>query len=357
MDAKIEVVDIFCGAGGLSYGLKSAGLSIKAGIDLDPACKFPFERNIKAPFFQEDVSIASADFIQSKFSPQAIRVLAGCAPCQPFSGYTSNKASSDVRWELLMDFLRLTEEIRPEIVTMENVARLSRLQLWARFVDSLTALGYNVDWAVLDAADFGVPQARRRLVLLASLMNPISIPTRGANRPRTVRHAIGKLQPISAGASHQSDELHTARVLTPINLKRIQHSTEAGTWRDWPPDLRTKCHRKKSGKTYPSVYGRMSWDAPSPTITTQFYGFGNGRFGHPSQDRALSLREGAILQTFPAKFEFQKEGSLISFKAIGRLIGNAVPPALSKAIGNAILQHVETIGDSPRHPSKKSRKR
>lgn len=335
-----EVIDIFCGAGGLSYGLKAAGLTVKAGIDVDPACRFPFVRNIKAPFHQQDVAKLPSSCVQSLFSKSATRVLAGCAPCQPFSGYTSNNAEKDDRWQLLLDFLRLARDIRPEIVTMENVPRLSHLSLWNRFVTELQELDYHVDWAVLDAADFGVPQARRRLVLLASRLGPIQIPQRSANKPKTVRDAIGKLPPINAGEASEADHLHATRALTDINLQRIQRSTEGGTWRDWPDHLRTACHRKKSGKTYPSVYGRMSWDAPSPTITTQFYGFGNGRFGHPTQDRALSLREGAILQSFPKTFAFVERGERINFRAVGRLIGNAVPPVLGKELGRTILQHV-----------------
>lgn len=335
-----EVIDIFCGAGGLSYGLKSAGLSVKAGIDLDPACRFPFVRNIKAPFHQQDVAKLASSDIQRLFNTNATRVLAGCAPCQPFSGYTSNCAEKDDRWQLLLDFLRIARDLRPEIVTMENVPRLAHRALWARFVAELEELDYHVDWAVLDAADFGVPQARRRLVLLASRLGEIKIPQPTAKKPKTVRDAIGTLHPIKAGESSKADRLHATRVLTEINLQRIQRSSEAGTWRDWPDALRTACHRKKSGKTYPSVYGRMSWDAPSPTITTQFYGFGNGRFGHPTQDRALSLREGAILQTFPKSFAFVERGERINFRAVGRLIGNAVPPLLGKEIGKTIIRHI-----------------
>lgn len=335
-----EVIDIFCGAGGLSYGLKLAGLKVKAGIDLDPACRFPFVRNVKAPFYQQDAAKLGSSEIQRMFSTNATRVLAGCAPCQPYSGYTSKNAEKDDRWQLLLDFLRITRDLRPEIVTMENVPRLSHLALWARFVAELQELDYHVHWAVLDAANFGVPQARRRLVLLASRLGKIKIPQPTVKKLKTVRDAIGKLHPIKAGDSFEADRLHATRVLTAINLQRIQMSTAAGTWRDWPDDLRTACHRKKSGKTFPSVYGRMSWDAPSPTITTQFYGFGNGRFGHPTQDRALSLREGAILQSFPKTFAFVEHDERINFRAIGRLIGNAVPPQLGKEIGKTILRHV-----------------
>ncbi|MEK7357168.1 MAG: DNA cytosine methyltransferase, partial [Bdellovibrionota bacterium] len=125
---------------------------------------------------------------------------------------------------------------------------------------------------------------------------------------------------------------------------RIQHSKPGGSWRDWPDELIAKCHRKKKGRTYPSVYGRMKWDAPSPTITTQFYGFGNGRFGHPEQNRAISLREGSILQTFPRDYVFVKPGDEYRFKVIGRLIGNAVPVRLGEVIGNTIKLHLSQHG-------------
>ncbi len=146
---------------------------------------------------------------------------------------------------------------------------------------------------------------------------------------------------LEAGGVCDHDPLHQARQLSPLNLKRIRASRPGGTWRDWDKSLRAACHRRKSGKTYPSVYGRMTWDNPSPTITTQYYGFGNGRFGHPDQDRAISLREGAILQSFPKTYQFVPKGVPIYQNIIGRLIGNAVPVNLGSAIGKSIVLHVE----------------
>ncbi|WP_438346835.1 DNA cytosine methyltransferase [Methylorubrum populi] len=335
----IAVVDIFCGAGGLSLGLKKAGLRIAAGIDLDPACAFPFERNIGAPFHRRDVAALTSAEVQEMFGEARIRVLAGCAPCQPFSGYTTRRRATDDRWRLLLDFLRLVDDVRPEVVTLENVPRLTLLPLWSRFVSSLEELGYAVNWRVIDVADYGVPQQRRRVVLLASRMGPIEVPPPRTRRA-TVRSAIGRLAHVAAGERCEKDALHASRRLTTINLTRIRASRPAGTWREWPEDMRVDCHRTVKGKTYPSVYGRMSWDRPSPTITTQFFGFGNGRFGHPEQDRALTLREGAILQSFPKKFAFVPEGERINFLKIGMLIGNAVPPKLGSAIGEAILGHL-----------------
>lgn len=336
----IVAVDVFCGAAGLSLGLKSSGIRIAAGIDLDPSCRYPFEENIGATFVQADISAVSAAAIERLFGRAEVRLLAGCAPCQPFSGYTTRRREVDSRWQLLLEFLRIVEAVQPELVTMENVPRLAHLPLWKQFVSRLEAADYNVDWDVVDAADYGVPQSRTRLVLLASKLGPIQLPAPMVGERATVRAAIGAQPPVKAGEKNADDPLHASRTLTQPNLERIRSSRQGGTWRDWPEEMRVRCHRSERGRTYPSVYGRMSWDRPAPTMTTQFYGFGNGRFGHPDQDRAITLREGALLQSFPADFKFAPKGSRVNFREMGRLIGNAVPPALGEAIGRAVLDHV-----------------
>lgn len=324
----------------MSLGLKKSGIPIIAGVDVDPACRYPFETNIGAKFLEQDITGLSAETVIALFGKVKIRVLAGCAPCQPFSGYTTKRRAIDTRWELLLQFLRIAEETSPEIITLENVPRLAHLPLWKKFVTSLEARGYCVTWDVLDVSNFGVPQNRRRLVLLASKLGPIRLPTALKGKVPTVEKAIGKLPPIAAGVKNQTDPLHSARALTKPNLARIRQSRPAGTWREWPKKMQAACHKADSGKTYPSVYGRMSWEKPSPTITTQFYGFGNGRFGHPDQDRAITLREGAILQSFPIDFQFAPSGDRVNFRGIGKLIGNAVPPELGRAIGGAIIDHI-----------------
>lgn len=340
---NIVAIDLFCGAAGLSLGLKKSGIEIAAGIDLDPACRYPFTQNIGAPFIEQDVSVLTVEMVKTFFGDAKIRVLAGCAPCQPFSGYTTKRREIDLRWQLLMEFLRIAVATLPEIITLENVPRLVHLPLWETFVRTLKKNGYYVTWGILDAANYGVPQNRSRLVLLASRLGDIELPKKSVKRPGTVRRAIANLPPTSAGVPGIQDSLHTSRALTPRNLARIKASRPAGTWREWPPRMRVSCHKSHSGKTYPSVYGRMSWEKPAPTITTQFYGFGNGRFGHPEQNRAITLREGAILQSFPRGYKFAPRDQRISFRAIGRLIGNAVPPLLALAIGNAIVSHVSAF--------------
>lgn len=337
---SVAAIDLFCGAGGLTRGLEKAGVEVALGVDLDPACTYPYEANNKAKFLLKSVSDVSAGEINTVFDSSKFSLLAGCAPCQPFSKYRLGKSDeSDDRWNLLAQFQRLVVETRPDIVTMENVPRLERESVFASFVESLRSQEYHVWHQVVNCSDHGVPQQRERLVLLASRLGPLSlVPT---TRRKTVKEAIGKLPSIGAGETCEKDPLHQASELSPLNYRRIKASTPGGTWRDWDEELVAKCHKKKSGQTYPSVYGRMSWDLPSPTVTTQFYGFGNGRFGHPEQDRALSLREGAILQSFPKTYKFCKPGEPVYRKTIGRLIGNAVPVKLGEAIGKCVLAHVE----------------
>lgn len=342
------VVDLFCGAGGLAYGLKTAGLRVAAGVDLDPSCRHPLETNTGATFVQCDVANLTPEELAGWFSGASIRVLAGCAPCQPFSTYSQSRKSVDNRWTLLREFQRLAMATRPEVVTMENVPGLASQSVWKEFIAALEGEGYHVSWSEVACVEYGIPQNRRRLVLLASLLGPIGLIAPEERQISSVREAIGNLPPIIAGGALPSDPLHTSSKLSPLNLKRIRASKPGGTWRDWPESLRAKCHIRETGRTYPAVYGRMEWGKPAPTMTTQCYGFGNGRFGHPEQDRAISLREAAILQSFPQDYSFFPEGSEISFSRLGTLIGNAVPPKLGEAIGRSIRIHLgQAEGSAP----------
>lgn len=340
---KTAVIDLFCGAGGLAYGLKSAGLTVKAGVDLDPSCRHPIEENTSAIFECRDISAVEASELDQWFGDAEVRVLAGCAPCQPFSTYSQSRKSEDKRWNLLEEFQRLALAALPEIVTMENVPGLATQKVWEQFVAALRKADYHVSWQEVACEEYGIPQSRRRLVLLASLLGPIELRKPEKQKPLTVKDAIGNLPPIKAGEASPTDPLHISSALTAKNLERIRVSVPGGTWRDWPEELRAICHTKETGKTYPSVYGRMEWDRPSPTMTTQCYGFGNGRFGHPDQDRAISLREAAILQSFPKSYSFLPDDEKVTFSRLGTLIGNAVPPKLGEAIGKSILHHLRAL--------------
>lgn len=341
--ANARVVDLFCGVGGLSHGFFQEGFDIAAGVDVDPVCEYAFKTNNKSRFLLKSVSEVTGADLAKYFGTSKQKILIGCAPCQPFSTY--NQKNSDERWKLLEAFADIICEIKPEIVSMENVPRLAEFNggaLLASFTERLIDTGYSISSSVLYGPDYGLPQTRSRFVLLASLGGQISLPKpthRG--RYRTVRDAIGSLPPVNAGQCSPNDRLHRASRLTEINKKRIASSRPGGTWKDWEIELRAPCHRKETGKTYSGVYGRMEWDKPSPTMTTQFYGFGNGRFGHPEQDRALTLREGAILQGFPKGYKFVNPSDPVHTKTVGRLIGNAVPVTLARAIAKAIASHLE----------------
>jgi DNA (cytosine-5)-methyltransferase 1 len=337
------VIDLFCGAGGLSHGFLQEGFPILAGYDIDEACRYPFETNNRAPFFATDVAKLKGAELRKLYPRQQPSILVGCAPCQPFSTY--NQGNDDPKWRLLQSFARIIEEARPDVVSMENVPALTRFdkgRTFASFERRLVKAGYQVWWDVVDAQAYGVPQTRRRLVLLGSRLGPIElIPPEFAPKDyKTVKHAISDLPRLKAGAYNRKDPMHRASGMSELNLQRIKASKPGGTWRDWDGDLVTECHTKGTGRGYVSVYGRMAWGEPSPTLTTQFYGFGNGRFGHPTQDRALSLREGAIIQTFPPDYAFVEPGAPVSFKTIGRLIGNAVPVALGRAVAKSVAAHL-----------------
>lgn len=337
----ISGVDLFCGVGGLTHGLQKAGIDIRVGIDVDPSCEFPYESNNKARFECRDVSNVSGEYLRQLWGKSNTTLLAGCAPCQPFSSYSraSRKSKPNERWELVTEFARLIEEAKPDLVTMENVSQLAQHDVFAHFLCSLH--DYHVWHSIVECTEFGVPQTRKRLVLMASRLGRIQLSKRRLTKPATVARSISELPKLQAGEADAHDTMHHACDLSPLNLKRIQASTPGGTWRDWPGELLAECHKKDSGETYPSVYGRMEWDSPAPTITTQCFGYGNGRFGHPEQDRAITLREAAMLQTFPKSYKFLPKGDKVVFHVMGRLIGNAVPVQLAKSIGREFVRHVE----------------
>ena len=355
---KTTVVDLFCGVGGLTHGLQLAGLNVVAGIDVDAACRYPYEENNNAVFIESDVALISSQKIARFYNSDDIRILVGCAPCQPFSKYTKryrkeekekgrqgDRWQKDNKWMLLYSFAQKIVDIAPDIVSMENVPELEKEKVFSDFISTLKHLRYNVSYSIAYCPDYGVPQSRKRLVLLASKFGKIALiePEFTPENYKTVRHAIGNLPELKSGQKSLHDTLHFCSKLSAINIKRIKCSRQGGTWKEWNKPLQLKCHQKKSGKNYIAIYGRMSWDKPSPTITTQFYGYGNGRFGHPEQDRALSLREGAILQSFPSNYMFLPDNIETKVRDIGTHIGNAVPVQLGRAIGKSILKHLNEV--------------
>jgi DNA (cytosine-5)-methyltransferase 1 len=343
----ISAVDLFCGAGGLTHGLLKAGIPVQAGIDIDARCRFAYEANNNVPFVRKDIATISSRAVGRLFDDDIdLRILAGCAPCQPFSSHTQKmkNRSHDIKWTLLYSFCRLIRSIEPEVVSMENVPNLVSYDPFKDFVSALERMDYCVNYSAVNCEGYGVPQYRRRLVLFASKLGTIMLPPPDLDEGQfiTVRDIIGQLDKVDNGVQSRKDPLHRSAKLSDVNLQRISESKPGGSWLDWPKDLISACHQKKSGRSYTSCYGRMEWDRPSPTITTQFYNYGSGRFGHPEQNRALTLREGALLQTFPEDYGFidSSQTQNINCREIGVLIGNAVPVKLGQIIGSAIKKHV-----------------
>lgn len=343
-----QVIDLFCGVGGLTRGLLDAGLDVIAGFDNDPTCQFTYEYNNEVEYNVRNIREVTGAEIDNLYAPNAIKILVGCAPCQPFSQMRfklKDANQQDDKYNLLLEFGRLIEETHPSIISMENVPQIRETEIYQQFLSILQNNGYHIDAKVVFCPDYGIPQTRRRFVLIGSLLGPIHLIEPTHNRQEVhVRDFIENLPPIEAGETDPQDPMHRSATLSEKNLMRIRASTPGGTWRDWPEELRCECHKKESGQTYSSVYGRMTWEQIGPTITTQFYSYGTGRYGHPEQDRALSLREGALLQTFPQNYNFINPNTDFVFGDIARHIGNAVPVRLGEVIGTSILNHLDMFG-------------
>ena len=340
----MTAIDLCCGVGGLTNGLRRAGWDVVAGIDVDGAVGPTYDRNNPTSrFVHADLrSITDQDVRDlSNGVPSRELLIAGCAPCQAFSkqrGRSGLKRRSDAT--LLREFGRLVAALKPRAVLMENVpgiAAVPGFSAFRRFLNTLHECGYDYTHHVLNAADFGVPQHRRRRVLLAVLDAPAFLPQPlGAGtgtRPSTVRSVIADYPAIDAGQAHPGIPNHRAARLSPLNLQRIRATpVDGGSRRDWEPELALDCHRPE-GRGFSDVYGRMWWDRVAPTLTSRCNSLSNGRFGHPEQNRAISLREAAALQTFSDDYVFS--GSL---NAVARWIGNAVPVTLAEALGTAVMQ-------------------
>ncbi len=348
----VRVYDFFSGCGGASCGFRAAGMEISLALDHNADASASFKANFPdARFMSADIRDASVCAIQSRMESERPNpvLFTGCAPCQPFTKHNTHRPEQDrdERVPLLIHFARLVEECLPDIVFVENVPGLQKLdsdrQPFGGFLSRLYDVGYKVDYRAVRLARYGVPQSRCRLVLVASRHGDISLPdeTHGPGKPNmryaTVRDWIAHLPPIRAGEEHPKVRNHRAANLSSRNMERVQATPEGGGHRDWPDRLKLECHKGFSG--YTDVYGRMSWDAPASALTTRCVSYSNGRFGHPEQDRAISIREAACLQTFPEDFVFK--GGLTS---MAKQIGNAVPVRLAMLIGQRFIEHLKDVG-------------
>lgn len=348
----IKVFDFFSGCGGTSAGLKKTGMDIVLALDNDKDAIETFEKNIHPEKTIcndiRKVEIDEVKYYVDKYSKNHYILFCGCAPCQPFSSQNKKRFSSDdKRIDLLSEFLRFVKECNPDLILCENVPGLQKIDKdgpLPSFVKTLKELGYSVpEPRIVDAQNYGVPQRRKRLVLIASKLGEPVYPqeTHGVNtnKPyKTVRDAIGyeKLPKINAGEEYFDKKRypnHCAAGLQEINLKRLRQIKAGQGRRDWSKELHLECHKKHSGHS--DVYGRLEWDQPSVTLTTRCSSISNGRFGHPEQDRAISIREAACLQTFPKQFKFYGSG----IGSLARQVGNAVPVELAEVFGKMFTDH------------------
>lgn len=337
----MKAIDFFCSAGGVTCGFKQAGIDVIGGIDIDPLCKETYEKNNNTKYLCADVSNLAVDSLITEFEiakndDQLIFV--GCSPCQYYSNIKTDKKKSENTRLLLEDFQVFVDYYRPGYVYVENVPGLDKKSEspLGKFKLFLSDNGYVFDDGVLNAKYYGVPQNRRRYMLVASrVVQHISLPEGVRNVITTVKDAIGDFQiyiPIEQGHFDDSSFIHSSARLSDINLLRIKSTKHnGGDRRSWPRKLWPKCYSEHEGHT--DVYGRMHWAKPSPTITTRFVSYSNGRYGHPEQDRAISLREGATLQSFPEDYIFYSKNQ----GTIAKMIGNAVPPRFAKAVGEVFI--------------------
>jgi DNA (cytosine-5)-methyltransferase 1 len=342
---QLKAIDFFCGAGGMSYGFQKAGVRVLAGIDIADDCRITYESNNPASkFIREDIKKLRFSLFEKQVDicrNDDSLIFIGCIPCQYWTKIQTNKQKSEDSKNLLIDFQKFIGRYLPGFVVIENVPGiLSQKQSpLKKFLSFLERNNYCFKYEVINASHYGVPQTRRRFLLIASrVVTEIQFPECQDTIP-TVRDFIGlnkDFPVLEAGCRDLTGELHTTAGLSIRNLRRIQATPpDGGTRLAYvnKKELAIPSHYRNK-KVFSDTYGRMSWDKPAPTITTKFISLSNGRFGHPEQNRALSLREGATLQTFERTYQFF--GSNIG--SLARQIGNAVPPLLSQQIAYAIIK-------------------
>lgn len=330
-------IDFFCGGGGMTKGLIDAGVDMILGFDSNPACRDTYEINNNVPYKCCDITEMQLDDLIEEY-PEIVNneelIIVGCAPCQPFS--KQRNSTDEHRDENLLDYFgNVVSELLPGFIVVENVPGIQNNDVFDRFIKRLKRNNYKVVYDVLNAKNYGVPQNRRRLVLIASRICMPELPkaTHGEKGLPyvTVRDAIYRFPRIQAGERHANVPNHMSARLSELNLRRIHATPHDGGGRtDWPDDFVLDCHN--NGHTgHTDVYGRMYWDRVAPTLTSKCFSLSNGRFGHPEQDRAISMREAASLQSFPETYIFYgTQGD------IGKQIGNAVPVLLAMKIGQQI---------------------
>lgn len=322
----------------MSLGLRRAGLKVVCGVDNDPVAAESYRANLTTPVIERDIRTLRTATLRKRVPKRGSLILAVCAPCQPYSKVRKAGRTRNGR-DLLRSVATLVRSLRPRGVILENVPQIAKGKknsVLEKFCDALRGAGYSLAFGTVDAKDFGVPQKRRRMVLIGikGCGKNVQLPEKNGCRPRTVRNTIGDLPTVIAGGSAPRMPLHRAAKLSAKNLERIEATPrDGGDSRDWPEALRLPCHVRSKG--FYDVYGRMRWDVPAPTLTTRCNSLSNGRFGHPKQNRAITLLEAAVLQTFPRRYRFKGNQN-----EIARQIGNAVPPKLAESLARTLLKQL-----------------
>ncbi len=349
----LTAIDVFSGVGGLTVGIKRAGFRVVAAVEIEPHSFSTYKANHPDVMcLKQDITTVSGSTLLNLAGTDRIDLLAGCPPCQGFSSLTAKyKGKEDPRNVLVLEMARLTEEIRPRAIMMENVPGLTRKgqPFCDQLRDRLQALGYQLTEGILQVADYGVPQLRRRFVLLGGMGFDISLPdathsgtpVRGLAPWKTVREAIkGMPEPVTFAKDKAREQIdrsnwHVVRKLSRTNIERLKIAKAGEAWTHIPEHLRPKCHRN-GYVGFTNVYGRMEWDRPAPTITGGCTTFSKGRFGHPEANRTISVREAALLQSFPLHYHLDTP----YMEHACNMIGNALPCDFAEALS---LQCVEQL--------------
>lgn len=342
---SFKAIDFFCGGGGMTCGLRQAGIDVIAGVDFDKNAKETYEfNNPGSKFIDKDIKNLWSNYFERNFGVKKNDdrlIMVGCSPCQYYSIIHTDHSKAEMSRGLLINFARFIEYYRPGYVLVENVPGIAtnKETVLYRFLDKLDSLGYkNIVKDVVDMSQYGVPQSRRRFSLIATRLEgvKVSLPQK-SDKVLTVANVLGErngFPKINAGHKDATDFQHTVAGLNEVSLKRMSLTPHNGgnrlSWAD-QPELQLRCYIGKDD-IFKDNYGRMWWDRPSPTITTKFFNISNGRFAHPEEDRAISIREGATLQTFPKNFVFKTN----SIANAARIIGNAVPCEYAKKLGQLI---------------------
>ena len=354
--SKIVAVDFFCGAGGVTKGLLNAGIDVICGIDNDPKIRSTYERNNIRPnrknveFIKSDINELSYESLKKTIQKERYDklIFVGCAPCQPFTNINTIKEKRKEEMNYLLRFADFIDFFKPSFLFVENVPGITAEKyggILDKFKKRIEKLGYHYVDDNINAKKYGIPQNRNRRILIATLEGSISFPEQTHGKGKSDYISISKvlekynLKPLKAGEMDPNDQLHRAANLNKDNLWRIKNTPKDGGGREiWMKSKPISCFLKHIN-SYKDVYNRMYWNKPSPTITTRFNSLSNGRFGHPVEDRAISLREGALFQTFPIDYKFYGNMS-----DIAKYIGNAVPIELAKIFGLHFLKLTNNIG-------------